>query len=347
MDNIFIDASIFIKENFLEGRRIQQLLKLGAEKQIQIVLTRITVNEIKAKYKRLIISHKEQVGKFYALKNTEAGKLLLNNFATLDIGEEFSSLFDEKLQQANVIIIEYQKIEIEKLLNNYFDELPPFNSKNKKNEFPDAITIQLMEEWCEANNQTIKTLSTDKDFEGYHSSFVRFEKTYENYIDQSIKSFELYKSRVELLHEIFPKNNDRIDGAIREWYIDKLWDETMYYDIVNYHEIHNIEEPIVNVSDKSFKITFIDEEYIVVEISATVNFEVELEIDNLDYAVYDSEEKEYIYLETKTEKVEREVKAKVIAVAYIENKEDYDEDIEIEDINKGINFKIENDYEYR
>jgi len=46
MENIFIDTSIFIKENSLEGKRLQQLFKLGEEKQIQLVLTRVTTDEI-------------------------------------------------------------------------------------------------------------------------------------------------------------------------------------------------------------------------------------------------------------------------------------------------------------
>lgn len=346
MENIFIDTSIFIKENFLDGKRLQQLLKLGEENQIQLVLTRVTVDEIKSRFNNTVNSFKEQTTKFYALKNLESGKALLNAANALNGEFEFNIILDERLAKSNAIIIEYKKIEINKLMANYFEGKPPFNSKSKKNEFPDAIAIQLIEEWCIANNQVIKTISTDKDFEGYDSRFVSHEKSYEDYINDKIKSYELYQKRIEILNNLVKKNGEQLNNYIKHWYKTTLDDSSLYYSFIH-HEIHDVEVADVEITDKEYKIIYIDDESIQIEITADVYFTVELTIDDEEYSVYDEDIRDFIYLETTTEAVERQVKAKVIAIAFIEDEKQFEDDLEIIDINKGIKFKVDPESSYR
>lgn len=50
--NLFIDTSIFVQENFLEGTRINTILYPAAQGQIRIFLSEITLNEIKVQFKR-------------------------------------------------------------------------------------------------------------------------------------------------------------------------------------------------------------------------------------------------------------------------------------------------------
>ena len=46
MDIVFLDTSVFVSENFLEGRRIQEIFKLSYSGHLSIILPIITYNEI-------------------------------------------------------------------------------------------------------------------------------------------------------------------------------------------------------------------------------------------------------------------------------------------------------------
>jgi len=51
-ENIFLDTSIFVRENFLEGKRINEFLNLSKVASINLILPIITVNEIKSRIKK-------------------------------------------------------------------------------------------------------------------------------------------------------------------------------------------------------------------------------------------------------------------------------------------------------
>lgn len=75
MDNIFIDTSIFESNNFLESKRIDQILKLGEEKHIQILLPAVTI--MKPRQGRLRTFVMQQLGLRKVEKSLECLEMLL------------------------------------------------------------------------------------------------------------------------------------------------------------------------------------------------------------------------------------------------------------------------------
>ena len=57
MEYIILDTNIFVKENFLEGKRLNELFRLSEEEKIKIVLTKITIEEIKSNIKNSLNKH--------------------------------------------------------------------------------------------------------------------------------------------------------------------------------------------------------------------------------------------------------------------------------------------------
>ena len=110
-------------------------------------------------------------------------------------------------------------------------------------------------------------------------------------------------------------------------------------------DIHDIDITEVIVHDKSFQIVSIDEESIEIEIEINLTFKVELTIDDENYSHYDSEDKVTYYFETKVEEIEREVTAKISALAYIIDKNEYDDELEIIEVNKDQELIIKEQYE--
>ena len=68
------------------------------------------------------------------------------------------------------------------VFQDYFFSFPPFNKKNKKNEFPDAFVLEMLKSFI---NEGLIIISSDNDFEGW-------AKTYQDYpvhIFKSLKKF--------------------------------------------------------------------------------------------------------------------------------------------------------------
>lgn len=229
MENIFLDTGIFVKENFLEGKRINELLRLSEIKEVQIILSRITIAEIKNNYLKHLEKGLEFLGAF---KNKLESRVLRNNnFGTplfakpikSDLIDEFNTKLDDKLTKSNVVIIEYSELNIQLVFDKYFKAEFPFNSSNKKSEFPDAFAMALLEKWCETKKVKCTVFALDNDLKGYISSHLTIEFDYENYLDKKLKVQLETKQRLKTLENLFLANKSRIETKICEWYTDKLF----------------------------------------------------------------------------------------------------------------------------
>ena len=64
-----------------------------------------------------------------------------------------------------------------------------------------------------------------------------------------------------------------------------------------------------------------------------MTFKVEVVIDDEDYSYYDIDDKQRHYFQTKRVEIERDTTATISALAHIINKDDYDEEFEVLEIN--------------
>lgn len=86
VENIFIDTSIFVQENFLEGNRINELLRLFEEGHFRHITSLITVNEIKNQFSKKVSIAIEEHNKamnnkvFDCLRNYKERKERLTKF---------------------------------------------------------------------------------------------------------------------------------------------------------------------------------------------------------------------------------------------------------------------------
>lgn len=349
MEHIILDTNIFIKENFLDGKRIQQLLKLSEEEKIKIVMTKITIGEVKSRFKTFTRKAVQNLNEFKnqfesrVLRNNSAGKKIYERIVNKDIEKEFNDELDAILIKSKVIIIDYSELNIENVFEKYFKNEYPFGTGDKKNEFPDAFALDLIDKWCIENNIKCKIFSSDKDFLNFKSEHLEITKHYETYLDEKLHYY-LTQERISLLNQLFEENSTKIDDAIEKWYKYNLDDDSLYYSVV-WFDIHDIDITEVIINDKSFQIVSIDEESIEIEIEVSLTFKVELVIDDENYSYYDSEDKITYYLETKVEEIQREVIATISAIAYIVKKDEYDEELEIIEINKDKELIIKEQYE--
>lgn len=171
-ENLFIDTSIFVKENFLDGRRINSILDLSKQGYFKLLFSPIIINEIKIRYRKFVrvayTLHNELVndkkGDLKVLRNHSLGKQILARFPSeKDICKEFNDKFDQALVDCNAVILDYPTLSIEAVFSDYFSGKSPFDKADKKHEFPDAFAIAHMEQWCQQKKKKQLFLPTIRD----------------------------------------------------------------------------------------------------------------------------------------------------------------------------------------
>lgn len=355
---IFLDTNIFIAENFFDSDRINEFFRLSEEGRIKLITTPVTLIEIKSNFKKRIKAAIELVGNFRKnrasniLKNLENGKSLL--FVPLHekkLIQEFNEQLNRKLKKAKVQIIPYSTINIEQIFSDYELGNPPFNTSDKKSEFPDAVAIKLIENWCKKKNEVCKILTEDKALGEYKHPFLKFESDYKAYLS-NILFTEVMDESLESLIEKFEFQKDDIKREIKDWIKDQLYDYTKYYTVVNWLEVHNINIGTIEVDfnlrdeENGLFITSVHAEKMRLEIVAKIYFAVDIEIDDENSSIYDSEDKMMMYLDTRTITINRTEYVPII-MEYPMDDEDYYSELEIEKINYDKPLEINSEYRHQ
>src|SRR5687768_13944352 len=115
----------------------------------------ITINEIKNQFRKrveeAIEAHNAAINnkKLYVLKNFLGGKEILTKFPKSHIvSEQFDKKLDTQLKEIGTTIIPYPTLDMTALLDKYFKGEKPFGKADKKHEFPDAMALESLLQWC-------------------------------------------------------------------------------------------------------------------------------------------------------------------------------------------------------
>lgn len=174
----------------------------------------------------------------------------------------------------------------EKVFEKYFDKLPPFASKEKKSEFPDAFVIDSLEQFIKENPKTnILVVTNDSDWTTalQNNSNIQLVDS----IDSALQVLNSYQEKIE-------KCVDAVYSEIETYICDKANSNT-WFEIYDYEceEEIEIEDIRCNSIRKVVPLRFTDNELV---LQICVDIEVDGATTILDYnnSVWDSEEKCYI-----------------------------------------------------
>ncbi len=341
MDTVFLDTSIFIKENFLAGKKINQLLRLAENGHIEILITPVTIGEVKSVFQKWV----KETEKLYlgfkkntevkALWNTSIGSKVLVLLKTKEICLEFNSKFDEAISNSQMTIVDYATVDIKDIFEKYFSNSYPFNGTDKKSEFPDAVVLKLLESWCDDNKKDCIVFSTDGDFLNYKHPRLTISADYDIYL--SDKLTQINKYRAEILDKIYVAERPiwheavkaRIDEELEEW--DK------FSAFVNDFEIHDVSDLEVKILRDSYTIVQLtnDENEIKIEVTMTVEIKANIVADDPEFTYYDSDDKSYHYFETATVGANTTEFITCILSIFLISEDDNAGEFTIEEFNEG------------
>jgi hypothetical protein len=166
---ITIDTNIFDQNHLKLDEGLLKHLRQFKDKLTQYVLSEVIAGELKRHLTRQAQQAKDALAS--ATRKVGDSELLfeqrywdlLEKSDTPNAVEAAQRRFDRFLEATGCEIISANKADMDRLIKMYFDPSAPFEtSKNKKNEFPDAIALITMEDWAKQNNKKLLAITKDQ-----------------------------------------------------------------------------------------------------------------------------------------------------------------------------------------
>ncbi len=302
MVNVFIDTSIFISECFVKGKSISTLFEAAWDEKIHILLPDITECEIRRHLKEEVENRSgkglpEKLKKSYMYAASEL-RPLVDQLLAVDVEKLIPMVekeLDKQLSRANVERLVVQKdFDITGIIEKYKNYHPPFSEKKNK-EFPDAIVLQQLEQWCNEHNDRCILLSNDSDLKAYKSEWLEYKE-----MADFISSLEDYEKLITLekLMNVFQSSKEALVKRIKDWAYEQYDDDTLYIDRlliedVHYSSINKVEvqlEETLKWEAKGVGCLFY---------KTYANIVVSIEVSHPDYntGYYDSEDQQWFFID--------------------------------------------------
>lgn len=287
MDTVFLDTSIFVSENFLEGKKIREVYRLAYENHLKLILPRITYNEvlnrIKTSTKDALIAHRSFRDKGRVLRNLPELQERLAKIEEDKIASDIQILFEERIKDIQAIIIDYPTLHIGEIFDKYFSNKFPFSLGDKKNEFPDAFALASLENWCKESGKKCFVIAADKDILQYESPNLKVISSIEQYLDMTLKRIALQlkrQTRIQMAIKLFERKKEFLEDQIKSWLEVQLENERIYYQYSS-NDIESIEiNSIYAELLDDPQVTSVSEMNIILTSNTSISFDVTLELEN-------------------------------------------------------------------
>ncbi|MBP5772772.1 MAG: DUF4935 domain-containing protein [Eubacterium sp.] len=311
--NITIDTNVFdeCKYDLLENSTLRVLQNYVRDGKVKIYLSDIVLNEAKAhleeKVSTLVSTIKKNRKELLKVVNEKNVIYMgLGEFTEIpnksEIYDKMSDLFDEYIESLEPEIFDNSKINIEKILVDYFKYNAPFEkSTEKRNEFPDAFIANQIIENLPAENSFI--ISKDKGFKKACSlnNKYRYLECLGDLYKMITEQDNNYEKVIVILDELKNKINELIKKEIEK-------DNCITVDgksrdrkgvVSGYDYSETSLRDVSNVSHKLFVIDDINVNEALITLKCFADIDVDCYYEDYDNAPWDNEVKEYIFLETK------------------------------------------------
>ena len=166
--SIFLDAEVFVGANFnYSSKGFRDIASFGARGLIQILLTDITVREIRAQLTKAVKCALPGVETNSILKNSSLPEItkrrdpIAQEAVEKELLEELMDQFEQFLEDAHVKILKFEAEGILEVFDDYFDLKPPFGIGKNRAEFPDACALNALRKWCDAENDEVAVVTRD------------------------------------------------------------------------------------------------------------------------------------------------------------------------------------------
>lgn len=287
---VYLDTNVYISAKYIfDSGNFATLKKLVDTGKIAVIYTSATIGEVKQHIKDDISS---AVTKYNRILRKDMAVLdadAVLNLKSLDVNqivEVVINKLNDFIGTDGVKQISLNPLDAEKLLADYFNQNPPFESK-KPNEFKDAIMINAIKQFQETSNKQVYIVSND---EGFRKAFVDNGKfTIFNYISEFLKYCNKFEEEQENVLEFITNkiDNGDFEEVIKEYLADFDIDRDYYAECdINSGDIDEICCELLYIEE-------IDGNY-VANITADIEISIDITYRDEENSYYDKEENEYL-----------------------------------------------------
>ena len=331
-DTVFIDTSVFIAENyFAPGNRIHTLQRLAEEGKINLVLSEITIQEVRKHIISQVRDAWKQFDKvckvFRNLQEIDKWRKSTNDKKEC---EHYLSQLDGFLKTPNLKVLDYTYCtDTAKVFKAYFESKKPFGEGKKKEEFPDAFVLTALEKYAAETKQSVVVLSEDSDMACYESKTLSCQSCGE-YVSQKLKEGVVLQALDERLKE----ERANLEQEIQKQAANYLDDFRIYLTCLRLMDVedHNVENVEVDLNVNDYDVIGIYDECIDVELHPEIAFTVNVDYVDYDYAQYDREDGVWYGTENRVYEVNGSTEVRLVLRFYYQTEDDMQPELEIEDL---------------
>jgi hypothetical protein len=163
--NVFLDTEVSVDANFnYKSPRLTSLADLARDGRIRVFLTEITLLEIRANIRTAVERATAPPRPEPILRNSMLPRVraLFESIAPAEIELEFLNQLEAFIERAGVTVLPLEDKILRPVVVSYFKRLPPFGSGKNKAEFPDALAIETLREWCRAHGRSMAVITRDR-----------------------------------------------------------------------------------------------------------------------------------------------------------------------------------------
>lgn len=304
---VFVDTEPFCASNFgLAAGRLKRLLELAQAGVVELILPSVTQRELYKKLDEAV----EQAASILQSGQKRAGVLQQSTHATaiaaftpIDlqaVKAELRAALDVYLRDSRAEVLTPPADSLAKVLDRYFAHQPPFGTGNKKHEFPDAVALETVLDWCATEGVSCYVVSRDSDLKaacGAQPALLHLEG-----LDALFELVEATNARAQALL-------DRATPEIQRQMIEQF--EFSGFMLVDEEgDAENIQ--VINIEITDSGVQKVTDEVLLFQVKAEITFRADVSFWDYSTATYDSEDKVAI----PWRQIERKVENTVDITAY-------------------------------
>lgn len=284
---VFIDTECYVRNHLnFDNPIFSSFKKLCEEGELEHITTTVVCREVERKIEE---STKEALD---ALKTFKRKAQPLNNidykdfsslFSDIDDGEAFKKAlgtFQEFMEETSAQIAEAKNVDCEEILNRYFETQPPF-TKDKSNEFRDAISLSSLKNYLQG--ELAYVVSEDKILKDYCE-----EDELLVYVESLPKLLDLHSAtneRTAKLKAYIQEKQELIKQLVTEFI-----DDCDVYNVSTWEDAEVDEFTVTDVELVETSILSILDSEVTAEISVKVQLNVQVTGPDYNNGTYDKED---------------------------------------------------------
>jgi hypothetical protein len=164
---VSLDTQAFESASFnFKAVPFKALEDLASKGHVRLVMTDITVREVRARIEKTVVAQLGPVEKLKKQARVLRSSDLPEVHAALDLDAarvvaDLHRQFDEFLSRTDTTVIDTSQLPAGPVFEKYFAGTAPFGTGNKKAEFPDAFIVDGLRRWSEENGELVQVVSGD------------------------------------------------------------------------------------------------------------------------------------------------------------------------------------------